>query len=311
MQEFILETNGLLKSFDQNVALDYIDIKIPKGKIFGLLGPNGAGKTTLIRIITQIFDADKGSVIFNGQPLSKSNIYDIGYMPEERGLYKKMRVGEQLLYLARLRNLSNKEAKQRIEYWFERLDIDDWWDKKVEELSKGMQQKIQFISTVLHHPKLLILDEPFSGLDPVNANLIKNEIALLHEQGTSIIFSTHRMEQVEQVCEHIALINKGKLLLDGSVHEIQNRFKKNHYVIQFEGNVTEAQIPKEFKLLERDSKTLKFALNQQQDSNGLIKALLNSNIEIHGVTEILPSLNEIFIQQVESKSATLKIVRDE
>jgi ABC-2 type transport system ATP-binding protein len=299
-QENIIATKGLYKAFDGNVALDHIDIHIPKGKIFGLLGPNGAGKTTLIRIITQIFEPTQGQVFFNGTPISKSNIYDIGYMPEERGLYKKMKVGEQLLYLSRLRNLSNTEAKNRIHYWFKRLEIEDWWNKKVEELSKGMQQKIQFISTVIHEPKLLILDEPFSGLDPINANLIKNEISLLHEKGTSIIFSTHRMEQVEQICQNIALINKGKVLLEGTVQETQNRFKKNHYLIQFEGNVSDVQIPIGFGLLERTDRTLKFALGKHQNANALIKALLNNEIEIHGVSEILPSLNEIFIEQVEA-----------
>ncbi len=298
--ENIIATKDLYKVFDGNVALDHIDIHIPKGKIFGLLGPNGAGKTTLIRIITQIFDPTAGQVFFNGVPLSEANIYDIGYMPEERGLYKKMKVGEQLLYLARLRNLSNKEAKERINYWFKRLEIEDWWNKKVEELSKGMQQKIQFISTVIHEPKLLILDEPFSGLDPINANLIKNEISLLHEKGTSIIFSTHRMEQVEQICQHIALINKGRVLLEGTVQETKNRFKKNQYLIQFEGEVTDLQVPIGFDLLEKTGNTLKFALGSHQNANALIKALLNNDIEIHGVSEILPSLNEIFIEQVEA-----------
>lgn len=302
MRESIIETRDLYKAFDKNVALNSINLTIPKGKIFGLLGPNGAGKTTLIRIITQIFGPDSGEIRFNGSNLSKANIYDIGYMPEERGLYKKMKVGEQLVYLARLRNLSKKEARDRIKHWFEKFEIEDWWDKKVEELSKGMQQKIQFVATVIHDPKLLILDEPFSGLDPVNTNLITNEINELHKKGTSIIFSTHRMEQVEQICEEIVLINKGNIILEGDMNEIKNQFKANHYIIQFEGELETDQIPTEFKLLDRTNDTLKFELKNEQNSNELIKSLLNKSIEIHGVSEILPSLNEIFIKEVANKT---------
>ena len=296
----IIHSEGLYKAFGDNVALNRIDLSIPSGKIFGLLGPNGAGKTTFIRIITQILDPDSGTVYFDGKPISSSHIYDIGYMPEERGLYKKMKVGEQLVYLARLKNLSAKDATERIKYWLDRLEISDWWDKKVEELSKGMQQKIQFIATVMHQPSLLILDEPFSGLDPVNTNLIKREIEALHNDGTSIIFSTHRMEQVEEICEEIVLINQGKIMLNGSVSAIKDRFKLNHYQIQFEGTVSEDQLPESFVLIERSQKTLTFKLEEGQNANALIRSLLNHQVEIHGVKEILPSLNEIFIRQIDA-----------
>ncbi|MCB0501057.1 MAG: ATP-binding cassette domain-containing protein [Bacteroidetes bacterium] len=311
MQDHIVKAEKLAKTFDKNVALNSIDLNIPKGKIFGLLGPNGAGKTTFIRLITQIFSPDSGQLFFDGQPLSKSNIYDIGYMPEERGLYKKMKVGEQLVYLSQLRNLSAKEARNRIKHWFEKFEIEDWWTKKVEELSKGMQQKIQFVATVIHDPKLLILDEPFSGLDPVNTNLITNEINELQKKGTSIVFSTHRMEQVEQICEDIVLINKGNIVLEGSVADIKNQFKANHYLIQFEGQLTPENIPRGFKLLDQQEKTLKFELTDHQNSNELIRALINHQVEIHGVTEILPSLNEIFINEVKKKFIHQNDLKDE
>lgn len=311
MQDHIVKAEKLAKTFDKNVALNSIDLNIPKGKIFGLLGPNGAGKTTFIRLITQIFSPDSGQLYFDGQPLSKSNIYDIGYMPEERGLYKKMKVGEQLVYLSQLRNLSAKEARHRIKHWFEKFEIEDWWTKKVEELSKGMQQKIQFVATVIHDPKLLILDEPFSGLDPVNTNLITNEINELQKKGTSIVFSTHRMEQVEQICEDIVLINKGNIVLEGSVADIKHQFKVNHYLIQFEGQLTPENIPGGFKLLDQQEKTLKFELTPHQNSNELIRALINHQVEIHGVTEILPSLNEIFISEVKKKFIHQNDLNDE
>ena len=303
MQCNIIQSQGLYKAFGDNIALNGIDLQIPKGRIFGLLGPNGAGKTTLIRIITQILDADSGTVLFNGQPISADHIYDIGYMPEERGLYKKMRVGEQLTYLARLKNLSAKDAKARILYWMDRLDITDWWNKKIEELSKGMQQKIQFVATVLHDPKLLILDEPFSGLDPINANLIKNEISKLHENGTSIIFSTHRMEQVEEICQDIVLINDGNIIIDGTVAGIREKFKKNHYLITFEGEVNGQSLPSHFKLIEQQENTLTFELREDQNANALMRELLNHEVDIHGVTEILPGLDEIFIQQVKQEQS--------
>jgi len=305
MCDYIIQSKRLSKVFGDNVALNHIDIKIPKGKIFGLLGPNGAGKTTLIRIITQILDPDDGHVFFNGQPISFPNIYDIGYMPEERGLYKKMKVGEQLIYLARLKNLPLKTARKTVNFWLDRLNISHWWGKKVEELSKGMQQKIQFIVAVMHDPILLILDEPFSGLDPVNTKMIKHEIAELHAKGVSIIFATHRMEQVEEICEEIVLINNGNIILDGSVMQIRENFKRNHYVIQYEGSVEREQVPSAFNLIDFGKNHLTFELTQGQNANTLIRTLLNKKIEIHGVKEILPSLNEIFIQQVEEENGLL------
>src|SRR5687767_12076736 len=228
----ILELNNLKKYFATQKAVDDISLTIEKGQIFGLLGPNGAGKTTLIRMITGIFYPDEGQIIFDGKKFDPLNdISHIGYMPEERGLYKKMKIGEQAMYLAQLKGLSRHEAMKKIKAWFIRLDMESWWNKKVEDLSKGMSQKLQFVTTVLHEPKLIILDEPFSGLDPVNANLIKDEIFNLAKKGSTIIFSTHRMEQVEEICDHIVLVNKGHKILDGTVSEIKNRFKENIYRI--------------------------------------------------------------------------------
>ncbi|TAG61464.1 MAG: ATP-binding cassette domain-containing protein, partial [Runella slithyformis] len=221
----ILETHDVVKQYAEHRALDGVSIAIPKGSIFGLLGPNGAGKTSLIRIITQITAPDAGRVLFEGQPLRPDHIRQIGYLPEERGLYKKMKVGEQLLYLAQLKGLSEKQAMEKLKIWFKKFDIKTWWGKNVEDLSKGMQQKIQFVATVMHEPELIILDEPFSGFDPINANLIKDEILELKEKGSTIIFSTHRMESVEELCDHITLINKSKVVLNGSKKEVKDQFK--------------------------------------------------------------------------------------
>ena len=227
----ILETKEVSKSYSSHKVLDKVSIRIKEGEIFGLLGPNGAGKTTLIRMINQITAPDEGEILFFGNKLKREDIKNIGYLPEERGLYKKMKVGEQAIYLAELKGLSKKEAKKRLEYWFERFEIGDWWNKRIEELSKGMAQKIQFITTILHEPKLLIFDEPFSGFDPLNANLLKNEILNLREKGATIIFSTHNMESVEEICDSIALINKSKKILEGNVYEIKEKFKKNIFEI--------------------------------------------------------------------------------
>ena len=229
----VFEAKNVAKLYSGHVALSDVSISVKKGSIFGLLGPNGAGKTSLIRIINQITHPDSGELFFNGKPLDEKHLGRIGYLPEERGLYKKMKVGEQLLYLAQLKGMPKKEALQKLKFWFERFEIQAWWEKKVEELSKGMAQKIQFIVTVLHEPELLILDEPFSGFDPINTNLIKEEILRLRENGTSIIFSTHNMESVEELCDHIALINKSKVILDGEVNEIRSRFKNHEYQIRF------------------------------------------------------------------------------
>lgn len=299
----ILELKNVLKVYQQHVAVDDVSFSVPKGSIFGLLGPNGAGKTSLIRIITTITRADKGVVFLDGEKLSSRHPSQIGYMPEERGLYKKMKVGEHLLYLAQLKDLSYSDAKKEINYWFERLHITDWWDKKIEELSKGMQQKIQFIATVVHKPKLLILDEPFSGLDPINTNLIKDEIAALNQQGTSIIFSTHRMEQVEQICENIVLINQGKNVLQGNVHNIKQQYKEHLFQIEYRGNLPknvllDDKLNGNYHILSNENSRLTVKVDTDEASNELLKFLMNSGVYINGFNEILPSLNDIFIKKV-------------
>jgi ABC-2 type transport system ATP-binding protein len=233
----IFSANEVVKRYDKHTALDGVSITVKKNSIFGLLGPNGAGKTSLIRIINQITGPDSGELYFNGERLQQHHIERIGYLPEERGLYKKMEVGEQALYLARLKGLSRNEAIKRLKYWFEKFEITSWWNKKIEELSKGMQQKVQFIVTILHEPELLILDEPFSGFDPINANLIKNEILELKQKGTSIIFSTHNMASVEELCDDIALINRSKKILEGSVKDIRKEYRTNTYRVEFTGNI--------------------------------------------------------------------------
>ena len=294
---YILQLEKITKTYDKHIAVNEVSFNIPKGCIFGLLGPNGAGKTSLIRIITTITRADSGQVLLDGEKLNSNHPSQIGYMPEERGLYKKMKVGEHLLYLAQLKGLSKKEAKKAILDWFEKFQIHDWWNKKVEELSKGMQQKIQFISTVIHQPKLLILDEPFSGLDPINTSLMKDEIDALHHNGTSIVFSTHRMEQVEEICENIVLINQGKKILEGAVHDIKNQFKENLFFLQFEGTLP-ADIKEKFRLTEEKEHSITVQLPNKNSSNELLSHLLRAGIHIQSFHEILPSLNEIFIQQV-------------
>ncbi len=299
----ILRLDQVVKNYGNFRAVDCVSFDIPKGVIFGMLGPNGAGKTSLIRIITTITRADSGSIWLDGEPLSAKHPAQIGYMPEERGLYKKMKVGEQLTYLARLKGLSSEEAKRELLNWFDRLDIKDWWGKKVEELSKGMQQKVQFIATVLHKPKLLILDEPFSGLDPINTNLIKDEIRELNRQGTSIIFSTHRMEQVEEMCEYIVLIDKGKNVLEGQIQEVKQRFKENLFKIEYDG-----ELPADlrggglaggaFGLRTMEDYRLTVQVNPNSDSNEILRYLIGRGVHIRSFNEILPGINEIFIRQV-------------
>jgi len=300
--EPILRLEKVVKTYQQTTAVDNVSFNVPKGTIFGMLGPNGAGKTSLIRIITTITRADSGNVWVDGEQIGSATSRQIGYMPEERGLYKKMKVGEQLMYLAQLKGLSKSVAKEKIEAWFTKFDI-DWWDKKVEELSKGMQQKIQFISTVVHEPKILILDEPFSGLDPINTNLIKDEIYQLKEKGTSIIFSTHRMEQVEEVCEHIVLINKGKNILQGEINEVKNRFKENIFEIKYTGELPQSLAAKDaaddgFEIVAQAKNSLKIKTASELDSNKLLSYLLDNGVQISSFQEILPSLNDIFIQEV-------------
>lgn len=293
----ILRLENVLKTYEKHIAVNRVSFEVPKGAIFGLLGPNGAGKTSIIRIITTITKADEGTVWLDEEKLNSRHPEQIGYMPEERGLYKKMKVGEHLMYLAQLKGLSNQAAKKEILHWFEKFEITDWWNKKVEELSKGMQQKIQFIATIIHHPKLLILDEPFSGLDPINANLIKDEIDELNKNGTSIIFSTHRMEQVEEICDNIVLINKGENILDGEVKAIKNQFKENLYKIDYKGTLP-ADIQTKASIVKQTDHSITVQLSEEKQSNPLLQYLLNQGVYIQAFNEILPSLNEIFIKQV-------------
>lgn len=295
----LLDIRSVIKTYGDYKAVNNVSLSIPEGCIFGLLGPNGAGKTSLIRMITTITRPDGGEIWFNGEKLNSRHPEQIGYMPEERGLYKKMKVGEQLLYLAQLKGMSYNDARTAVKYWIERLDIADWWGKTVEELSKGMSQKLQFIATVIHKPRLLILDEPFSGLDPVNANLIKDEIYELHRQGTTILFSTHRMEQVEEICDSIVLINKGQNILEGEVSEVKNRFKENLFSVEFKGSVPD-NMATQFNITAQTDRKLTFKLNEGQSSNDILRALLNHQAtQITAFNEILPSLNEIFIRQVQ------------
>lgn len=303
-----LETNLVSKNFGNFKALNNVSIKVPKGSIFGLLGPNGAGKTTLIRIINQILLPDTGNVLLDGEPLRPNHIKDIGYLPEERGLYKTMKVGEQVLYLAQLKGMSKVEAKKRLNYWFEKFEIEDWWNKKIQELSKGMAQKIQFIVTVIHQPKLLIFDEPFSGFDPINVNLIKDEILQLREEGATVIFATHRMESVEELCDDIALIHKSNKVLEGKLLDIKKRYKTNTFEVGLVTNNEErlTQIIKDkfdvspavYKSLNNDLK-LNIKLKDNEFSNELL-AFLTSNAQVNHFNELVPTVNDIFIQTVKN-----------
>ena len=298
----LLDVQHISKIFQDTPALQEVSFSIEKNKIYGLLGPNGAGKTTLIRNITQIFIPDSGAIFYNGEKLNSKHQNNIGYMPEERGLYKKMKVGEQLLYFAQLRDFTKQEAERKINFWLQKLDIESWRNKTIEELSKGMQQKVQFIATVLHEPELLILDEPFSGLDPVNAEVIKNEIFELHAKGTTIIFSTHRMENVEEICEEIFLINKGKIILEGNVQAIKQKNKKHLIKVEISASsIINESIQQQTNMVEQTSTYLIFKLKEAQTPNDILKILLQNNIEIAGMTEILPTVNEIFIQAVKEK----------
>jgi len=305
----ILVAKNVFKSYGDYTALRNISLEIPKNCIYGLLGPNGAGKTTFIRIINQITYQDAGEILFNGSPLAPEHISLIGYLPEERGLYKNMKVGEQALYLAQLKGLSKNDAKKRLKYWFDRLDIGNWWNKKIQELSKGMAQKIQFIVTVLHQPKLLIFDEPFSGFDPINANIIKDEILQLKEKGTSIIFSTHRMESVEELCEYIALIHKSEKILDGKLSYIKKAYKNNIFNVglEIEGE-KEALIHRleaEFQILSSNydevEKQFDFRIKLPSNHTSDVLDLLTQNANVNRFEETVPSANDIFIQTVNNK----------
>lgn len=302
----LLTAENVYKHYGNYAALNDVSIVVPQGSIFGLLGPNGAGKTTFIRIINQITMPDQGKVFFDGEPLKPHHVQQIGYMPEERGLYKSMKVGEQALYLAQLKGLSKAQAKERLKYWFDRLEIGGWWNKKIEELSKGMAQKIQFVVTVLHQPKLLIFDEPFSGFDPVNASLIKDEILQLQREGATVIFSTHRMESVEELCDHIALIHNSNKVLDGKVSDIKLSYKSNTYQV---GLITENPIQLEQELKEKfetapaNFKSLadELKLNIKIDTSSSPNELLNfltTRAQVNHFVEVIPTVNEIFIQTV-------------
>lgn len=306
----LLEVKHLKKHYQTHKAVDDVSFDIKQGSIFGLLGPNGAGKTTLLRMITGIFYPDEGQILFNGQKFDPENdVQYIGYMPEERGLYKKMMVGEQTLYLARLKGLSKKDAVQKIKYWFDKFEINSWYNKKVDELSKGMQQKVQFISTILHQPKLLILDEPFSGLDPINSNLIKQEIFNLSQQGTTIIFSTHRMEQVEEICDHIMLINKGRKILDGSVQQIQQDFKQGLFKVGLGAMPNPAQMATwHFNIVQTHDKAFTVKMNEDSTTNDILLHFIRQDIPVTYFEELLPSINEVFITQVQqTENATANV----
>lgn len=298
--DILLDIKNVRKEFTNHLALDNVSMSIPRQSVFGLLGPNGAGKTTLIRIINQISKPDSGTILLNNEPLQEKHISKIGYLPEERGLYKKMKVGEQAMYLCRLKGLSKPDAEKQLKNWFLKFEIQEWWDKKVEELSKGMQQKVQFIITVLHKPELLIFDEPFSGFDPINANLIKEEILKLKEQGATIIFSTHNMGSVEEICDNIALINKSKKILEGSVIDIKQKFKDNAFKLEYFDKPQ--NIPTE--IIDRYQLTtiaqpysIQIKLPENENPNEMIQNLMPYG-QIKHIQEILPSINDIFIQQV-------------
>ncbi len=294
----ILSIQSVVKTYGAYKAVDGVSFDVPRGSVFGLLGPNGAGKTSLIRMITTITGPDEGAIYLEGEKLNERTPEKIGYMPEERGLYKKMKVGDHLMYLAQLKGLTKEQAQKAIDLWLEKFEIRDWWPKKIEDLSKGMQQKIQFIATILHQPRLLILDEPFTGLDPINTNLIKDEIARLNASGISIIFSTHRMEQVEEMCDHIVLINKGKNVLYGPVQDIKNQYKQNLFRVETQGGIP-AGFGEHFNVSEQTNGGVTVRLDDENKSNDLLKYFIQKGVRITRFEEILPTFNEIFIRRVE------------
>jgi ABC-2 type transport system ATP-binding protein len=303
----ILNIQHVSKSYAAHKALDDVSFDVPAGSVFGLLGPNGAGKTSLIRIINQITGPDSGSILFNSDKLNKDHIQQIGYLPEERGLYRKMEVGEQCLYLAQLKGMSRSDALKKLKVWFEKFEIKAWWKKKIDELSKGMQQKVQFIVTVLHEPKLLILDEPFTGFDPINANLVKDELLKMKANGTTIVLSTHRMESVEELCSHITLINKSKKILDGSVKQIRKQFKSNIYEVRYIGHPISLAngLWGGFELLESlpedDHNYAKIKIPDDKQTNHLLQSL-TSEVQVMGFNELAPSMNDIFIKIVSEQA---------
>ncbi len=305
-QKDFFEARNIVKSYASQTALDNVSLSIPEGSVYGLLGPNGAGKTTLLRIINQIIAPDEGELLFEGRKIKFDDLYNIGYLPEERGLYKKMKVGEQALYLARIKGMSKRDALAKLKYWFEKFQIQAWWNKKLEELSKGMQQKVQFIITILHEPKLLIFDEPFSGFDPINTNLLKNEILSLKKNGATILFSTHDMGSVEELCDYITLINKSKVILQGEVNDIRMQYKSNIFEIGYKGDP--AQIMPLFNgnfevienRLEKQTHVVKIKANKDFSGNDILKRMLPM-AEITSFNEVIPGMNEIFINVVNSQ----------
>ena len=300
----LFEAKNITKQFGSQLALDNVSISVPEQCIYGLLGPNGAGKTTLIRIINQITGPDSGELFLNGRKLMPEDVQYIGYLPEERGLYKKMKIGEQAVYFAQLKGLSRAEAMKRIKYWFKKLDIIDWWGKKVEELSKGMQQKVQFVITILHEPKLLIFDEPFTGFDPVNTNIIKNEILFLRERGATIIFSTHNMESVEELCDNITLIDKAKTILEGSVDEIRSKWAANEYDLVFAGDV-KIEGNGHYNILnhqiDHNKSIIRLKTTSNISTNDILQTVMKSG-HVISFNPALPSMNEIFIRVVQTRN---------
>lgn len=301
--EYFIEAQHLVKKFEQHTALNDVSISIPKGQVFGLLGPNGAGKTTFIRIINRITVPDSGRVLFDGRPFEPSDVMRIGYLPEERGLYKKMKVGDQALYLAQLKGLTHREAKERLTYWFEKFDIMPWWNKKLEELSKGMQQKVQFVITVLHRPPLLIFDEPFSGFDPLNAELLKKEILALRDEGHTVVFSTHNMSSVEEVCDHFGLINHAQVVLSGRVMDVRRQFRTGLYEVVTVGGTLAPDPTYDIVSVEEQYDEHRYVLRKKVDgSNSDWLPVLTRQAEVRLFAEQLPTMNDIFIQTVNSAS---------
>ena len=298
----IIQCKDVSKSFGEKVALDHVSVNIPKGMIFGLLGPNGAGKTTLIRIINRITIPSGGTILFDGHPITQSDVERIGYLPEERGLYRKMKVGDQAMYLAQLKGMSAKDAAAELKKWFVKFGIQSWWSKKVEELSKGMAQKVQFITTVVHKPSLLILDEPFSGFDPVNAQLIREEILSLKEQGATIVLSTHNMESVEELCDDIALINKSRLVITGGVDEIRHKYGNNKVELVYTGSIPVTSVPGAFRVLsdtdDAGRHTAVLALESGADNTAALRSLLEQGLAVNSFKELVPRMNDIFIKLV-------------
>ena len=298
----LIECRDVCKNFGEKVALDHVSLDIPKGQIFGLLGPNGAGKTTMIRIINRITIPNSGEVLFDGRPITQKDVEKIGYLPEERGLYRKMEVGDQAMYLAQLKGMSEKDARAELKKWFMKFGIQDWWKKKVEELSKGMAQKVQFITTVVHKPSLMILDEPFSGFDPVNAELIRKEILELKEQGATIILSTHNMESVEELCDNIALINKSHLVITGGVEDIRRRYGNNNVELVYTGETPLETVPGLFSIIsdtnDAGRHTAVLSLADQGLGNNVLAEVLKQNVAVNSFKELLPRMNDIFIKLV-------------